>query len=186
MTIAAIKKDTKQKMNKSIDTLRINLCKVRTGRVHADILSHIQVEYYGTLTNISQVSNIIVINTRTLGIQTWEKNMLVKIEKSIRESSLGLNPVIQGDIIHVLIPFLTEERRKELVKLVKNYSEEAKISIRNIRRDAKEIFKKLIKDKICSEDETHRAEASIQILTDKFITEVDTLVFEKEKEVLTV
>jgi ribosome recycling factor len=173
-------------MQKSIDTLKADLAKVRTGRAHAGILDHVQVDYYGTPTHISQVANITLLDARTIGVQPWEKKMIATVEKAIRESDLGLNPSTQGDIIRVPTPALTEERRKEMVKLCKSEAEDAKIAVRNIRRDANEGLKKLLKDKAISEDDERRAQDDVQKLTDKFVTEIDKLVAEKEKEVLTV
>lgn len=186
MTVADVKKNTEQKMQKSIDTLKSDLSKVRTGRAHTGILDHVMVDYYGTPTQIAQVANVTLIDARTIGVQPWEKKMLQSIEKAIRESDLGLNPSSVGDLIRVPTPALTEERRKEMVKLVKNEGENAKIAIRNIRRDANEGLKKLLKDKAISEDEERRAQDDVQKLTDKFVAEIDKLVVEKEKEVLTV
>jgi ribosome recycling factor len=173
-------------MHKSIDTLKADLAKVRTGRAHTGILDHIQVDYYGNPTQITQVANVTLIDARTIGVQPWEKKMVAVIEKAIRESDLGLNPSTQGDMIRVPTPPLTEERRKEMVKLVKGEAEDAKIAIRNIRRDANEGLKKLLKEKACSEDDERRAQDEVQKLTDKFVTEVDKLVADKEKEILTV
>ncbi|CAM8636858.1 Frr Ribosome recycling factor [Oxalobacteraceae bacterium] len=186
MTVADVKKNTEQKMQKSIDTLKADLAKVRTGRAHAGILDHVQVDYYGTPTHISQVANITLLDARTIGVQPWEKKMIATVEKAIRESDLGLNPSTQGDIIRVPTPALTEERRKEMVKLCKSEAEDAKIAVRNIRRDANEALKKLLKDKAISEDDERRAQDDVQKLTDKFVAEIDKLVAEKEKEVLTV
>jgi ribosome recycling factor len=186
MTVADVKKNTEQKMQKSIDTLKADLAKVRTGRAHAGILDHVQVDYYGTPTHISQVANITLIDARTIGVQPWEKKMIATVEKAIRESDLGLNPSTQGDLIRVPTPALTEERRKEMVKLCKSEAEDAKIAVRNIRRDANEGLKKLLKDKAISEDDERRAQDDVQKLTDKFVAEIDKLVAEKEKEVLTV
>ncbi|MGZ3238347.1 MAG: ribosome recycling factor [Burkholderiaceae bacterium] len=186
MTIADVKKNTEQKMLKSIETLKADLAKVRTGRAHTGILDHVLVDYYGSPTHISQVANVTLIDARTIGVQPWEKKMIAVVEKAIRESDLGLNPSTQGDMIRVPTPPLTEERRKEMVKLVKGEAEDAKIAIRNIRRDANESLKKILKDKACSEDDERRAQDDVQKLTDKFVIEVDKLVAEKEKEVLTV
>jgi len=186
MTIADVKKNTEQKMLKSIETLKTDLAKVRTGRAHTGILDHVLVDYYGSPTHISQVANVTLIDARTIGVQPWEKKMIAVVEKAIRESDLGLNPSTQGDIIRVPTPPLTEERRKEMVKLVKGEAEDAKIAIRNIRRDANESLKKILKEKACSEDDERRAQDDVQKLTDKFVIEVDKLVAEKEKEVLTV
>jgi len=186
MTVADVKKNTEQKMQKSIETLKGNLAKVRTGRAHPGMLDHIQVDYYGTPTQIAQVANVTLLDARTLGVQPWEKKMLAVVEKAIRESDLGLNPSTQGDLIRVPTPPLTEERRKEMVKLVKSEAEDGKIAIRNIRRDANEALKKLLKDKTISEDDERRAQDDVQKLTDKFVAEVDKLFAEKEKEILTV
>ena len=186
MTVADVKKTTEQKMNKSIETLKSDLAKVRTGRAHAGILDHVKVDYYGNPTQLSQVANITLIDARTIGVQPWEKKMVGAIEKAIRESDLGLNPATQGDVIRVPTPPLTEERRKEMVKLVKTEAEDAKIAVRNIRRDANEGLKKLLRDKSISEDDERRAQDDVQKLTDRFVSEIDRLVAEKEKEVLTV
>lgn len=186
MTVADAKKIAEQKMQKSIETLKSDLAKVRTGRAHTGLLDHVMVEYYGTPTALPQVANLTLVDARTIGVQPYEKKMVATIEKAIRESDLGLNPSTQGDLIRVPTPPLTEERRKEMVKLVKSEAEDAKIAIRNIRRDANESLKKLVKDKACSEDDERRAQDDIQKLTDKFVVEVDKMVAEKEKEVLTV
>jgi ribosome recycling factor len=186
MSVADVKKNTDLKMQKSIETLKNDLAKVRTGRAHVGMLDHVQVDYYGTPTHINQVANVTLLDARTIGVQPWEKKMIATIEKAIRESDLGLNPSTQGDVIRVPTPALTEERRKEMVKLVKSEAEDAKIAIRNIRRDANEGLKKLLKDKAISEDDERRAQEDVQKLTDKFVADVDKLVAEKEKEVLTV
>lgn len=186
MTVADVKKNTEQKMQKSIETLKSDLAKVRTGRAHTGILDHVTVDYYGTPTQITQVANVTLIDARTIGVQPWEKKMLQAIEKAIRESDLGLNPATVGDLIRVPTPALTEERRKEMVKLVKNEGENAKIAIRNIRRDANEGLKKLLKDKAISEDDERRAQDDVQKLTDKFVADIDKLAAEKEKEIMTV
>jgi ribosome recycling factor len=186
MSLADVKKSAQERMVKSIDTLKSDLAKVRTGRAHTGILDHIQVDYYGSPTALTQIANVTLIDARTIGVQPWEKKMLNTIEKAIRDSDLGLNPSSQGDMIRVPTPPLTEERRKEMVKLVKGEAEDAKIAVRNIRRDANEQLKKMVKDKTASEDEERRASDEIQKLTDKFVTDIDKLVAEKEKEVLTV
>src|SRR3954449_3527723 len=165
MTIADVKKNTDLRMHKSIDTLKADLAKVRTGRAHTGILDHIQVEYYGNPTALTQVANVTLIDARTIGVQPWEKKMLSVVEKAIRDSDLGLNPSSQGDVIRVPTPALTEERRKEMVKLVKGEAEDAKIAVRNIRRDANEQLKKMVKDKTCSEDDERRSSEEIQKLT---------------------
>lgn len=186
MSVADVKKNADQRMQKSIETLKNDLAKVRTGRAHVGILDHVTVDYYGAETALSQVANVNLIDARTIGVQPFEKKMIPVIEKAIREADLGLNPSTQGDMIRVPTPPLTEERRKEMVKLVKTEGEDAKIAIRNIRRDANESLKKLLKDKACSEDDERRAQDDVQKLTDKFVLEVDKLLAEKEKEVLTV
>jgi len=186
MTPAEVKKNTEQKMQKSIETLKTDLAKVRTGRAHVGILDHVMVDYYGTPTQISQVANLTLLDARTIGVQPWEKKMIAAVEKAIRESDLGLNPATVGDVIRVPTPALTEERRKEMVKLVRSEAEDAKIAIRNIRRDANETLKKLLKDKAISEDDERRTQDEVQKLTDKFVAEVDKLVVEKEKDVMTV
>ena len=186
MTPAEVKKSTEQKMQKSIETLKLDLAKVRTGRAHVGILDHVMVDYYGTPTQITQVANLTLLDARTIGVQPWEKKMIAAIEKAIRESDLGLNPATVGDLIRVPTPALTEERRKEMVKLVRGEAEDAKIAIRNIRRDANETLKKPLKDKAISEDDERRTQGEVQKLTDKFVAEVDKLVVEKEKDVMTV
>lgn len=186
MTVADAKKVADQKMQKSIETLRADLAKVRTGRAHIGILDHVMVEYYGNPTNLSQVANVTLVDARTIGVQPFEKKMVAVVEKAIRDADLGLNPSTQGEMIRVPTPPLTEERRKEMVKLVKSEAEDAKIAVRNIRRDANETLKKLLKDKACSEDDERRAQDEVQKLTDKFVLEIDKMVAEKEKEVLTV
>lgn len=186
MSTADVKKNTEQKMHKSIETLKGNLAKVRTGRAHAGILDHIMVDYYGSPTQLTQVANVTLIDARTIGVQPWEKKMVAVVEKAIRESDLGFNPSTQGDLIRVPTPPLTEERRKEIVKMVKGEAEDAKIAVRNIRRDANEALKKLVKDKACSEDDERRAQDEVQKLTDKFVVEIDKLISEKEKEIMTV
>jgi ribosome recycling factor len=186
MTPAEVKKSTEQKMQKSIETLKTDLAKVRTGRAHVGILDHVMVDYYGTPTQITQVANLTLLDARTIGVQPWEKKMLGAIEKAIRESDLGLNPATVGDLIRVPTPALTEERRKEMVKLVRGEAEDSKIAIRNIRRDANESLKKLLKDKAISEDDERRTQDEVQKLTDKFVAEVDKMVVEKEKDVMTV
>ncbi len=186
MTIADVKKSAQERMNKSIETLKADLAKVRTGRAHTGILDHIIVEYYGSPTALTQVANVTLVDARTIGVQPFEKKMLSTIEKAIRDSDLGLNPSSQGEMIRVPTPALTEERRKEMVKLCKGEAEDAKIAVRNIRRDANESLKKLVKDKAISEDEERRASDEIQKLTDKFVLDIEKVVAEKEKEVLTV
>ena len=169
MSLADIKPSLEQKMNKSIEALKNDLAKVRTGRAHPSLLDHVQVDYYGAATQLSQVANLTLIDARTIGVQPWEKNMIATVEKAIREADLGLNPATQGDMIRVPMPALTEERRKEMVKLLKSEGEAAKISVRNHRRDANEALKKLLKDKEISEDDDRRTQDDVQKMTDKFI-----------------
>ncbi len=186
MSLADVKKNAQDRMAKSIETLRANLAKVRTGRAHAGILDSVMVEYYGSPVPLSQVANLTLIDARTIGVAPFEKKMASTIEKAIRDSDLGLNPSAQGDTIRVPTPPLTEERRKEMVKLTKSEGEDAKIAVRNIRRDANEAAKKMVKDKTASEDEERRSNDEIQKLTDKFVAEIDKLLAEKEKDIMTV
>ena len=186
MNISEVKKNAETKMSKSVDSLKTGLAKVRTGRANPGILDHVQVDYYGNPTPINQVANISLIDGRTVSVQPWEKKMVNAVEKAIRDSDLGLNPSSVGDIIRVPMPPLTEERRKEMVKLVKTEGEDAKVAVRNIRRDANEYLKKMVKDKACSEDDERRAQDDIQKLTDKYVKQIDGLLAEKEKEVMTV
>jgi ribosome recycling factor len=186
MSLADVKKNAQERMTKSIETLRSDLAKVRTGRAHTGILDHIMVDYYGSPTPLSGVANVTLIDARTIGVQPWEKKLLSTIEKAIRDSDLGLNPSSMGEMIRVPTPPLTEERRKEMVKLCKSEAEDAKIAVRNIRRDANEQLKKMVKDKTASEDDERRSSDEIQKLTDKFVADIDKMVAEKEKEVLTV
>ena len=186
MSLADVKKNAQERMTKSIETLRSDLAKVRTGRAHTGILDHIMVDYYGSPTPLTGVANVTLIDARTIGVQPYEKKMLSTIEKAIRDSDLGLNPSTFGELVRVPTPALTEERRKEMVKLVKSEAEDAKIAVRNIRRDANEQLKKMVKDKTASEDDERRSSDEIQKLTDKFVTDIDKMVAEKEKEVLTV
>ena len=186
MSIAEIKKTAEQKMLKSIEAFKVELSKIRTGRAHPGILDQVQVEYYGSLVPISQVAHVTLQDARTISVQPWEKGMGAKIEKAIRESDLGLNPASQGDLIRVPMPALTEERRKELTKVVKSAGEDTKIAVRNLRRDANEHAKRLLKDKEITEDDDRRSQDEIQKLTDKTIVEIDKLVQAKEAEVLAV
>ena len=184
--IADIKKSAEEKMKKSLESLKANYGKVRTGRAHAGILDHVKVDYYGSPMPINQVANISVMDAHTLSVQPWEKPMAAKVEKAIRDADLGLNPASMGEIIRVPMPPLTEERRKELVKLVRTEAESGKVAIRNIRRDALVHLKDLVKNKDSSEDEERRAQDDIQKLTDKFIAEVDKATAEKEKDLMAV
>ncbi|MDB5900869.1 MAG: frr [Ramlibacter sp.] len=185
-TLAEIKQTTQAKMDQSIAAFKNTLTKIRTGRANPAILDTVQVDYYGSMMPIGQVANVSLLDARTISVQPWEKGMGAKIEKAIRESDLGLNPASMGDLIRVPMPAMSEERRKEMTKLVRSEAENAKIAIRNLRRDANEHVKKLVKDKIASEDDQKRAEADVQKVTDKHIAEVDQLVAGKEKEIMEV
>ena len=184
--ISDIKKTVEQKMNKSLDTLKADFGKVRTGRAHTGILDHVMVPYYGNPTLLTQVANVTLIDNRTIGVQPWEKNMVGPVEKAIRDGDLGLNPSTNGDLIRVPMPMLTEERRKDLIKVVRTEAEGAKVAIRNIRRDANEQLKKLLKDKSISEDEERRAQDYVQKATDKFVIEIDKALQVKETDLLAV
>jgi ribosome recycling factor len=186
MTIADIKKTAEFKMAKSVETLKGDLQKVRTGRAHPGILDQVHVDYYGSMVPISQVANVSLLDARTISVQPWEKGMGPKIEKAIRESDLGLNPASQGDLLRVPMPALTEERRKDLTKVVRHEGEECKIAVRNLRRDANEHLKKLLKDKLVAEDEERRAQDDVQKLTDRTVAEIDRLVHAKEADILAV
>ncbi len=186
MTIADIKKTAETKMAKTIEAFKVELQKIRTGRAHPGILDQVHVDYYGSMVPISQVANVSLLDARTISVQPWEKGMGAKIEKAIRESDLGLNPSAQGDLLRVPMPPLTEERRKDLTKVVRHAGEEARIASRNVRRDANEHLKKLLKDKAISEDDERRAQEQIQRLTDGTIAEIDKLVSGKEAEILAV
>ena len=186
MSIADIKKTAEQKMARSIEAFKNELHKIRTGRAHPGILDQVQVDYYGAMVPITQVANVSLLDARTISVQPWEKGMGAKIEKAIRESDLGLNPSTQGDLLRVPMPALTEERRKDLTKVVRNAGEDARIAVRNLRRDANEHAKKLLKDKEISEDEERRSLDELQKLTDRMIAEVDRLVTGKEAEIMAV
>ena len=186
MTIAEIKKNIETKMGQSIEALKHNLSRVRTGRANPALLDTIHVEYYGSMVPLSQVANVSLLDSRTISVQVWEKPMGAKVEKAIRESELGLNPASMGDLIRVPMPPMSEERRKEMTKLARNEGENSKIAIRNLRRDANEGVKKLVKDKEASEDDQKRSEADIQKITDKHIAEIDTLVSAKEQDIMAV
>jgi ribosome recycling factor len=184
--IPELKKTTDQKMQKSLESLKADLGKVRTGRAHTGILDHVQVDYYGSMMPINQVANITLIDARTIGVQPWEKPLVAKVEKAIRDSDLGLNPASQGDVIRVPMPALTEERRRDLIKVVKHEGENAKIAMRNLRRDANTHLKDALKKKLISEDDERRAQDDIQKLTDRYVIEVDRLLAEKEKDLMAV
>lgn len=185
-TIADIKKTTEAKMQKSIESLRVDLGKIRTGRAHAGILDHVTVDYYGNPTPIPQIGNVTLLDARTLAVTPWEKKMLGAVEKAIRDSDLGLNPSSQGDLVRVPMPALTEERRRDLIKVVKHEAENARVAIRNLRRDANTALKDLLKHKSVSEDEERRAQEEVQKLTDRYIAEVDKVVAAKEHDLLAV
>lgn len=184
--ISDIMKSTEARMQKSIDALKNELTKIRTGRAHPSLLDHVSVDYYGTPTALSQVANIAIEDARTLSITPWEKPMVAVIEKAILKSDLGLNPAVAGTVIRVPVPALTEERRRDLVKIVKHEAEGARVAIRNIRRDANGELKALEKDKTISEDEERRAEDSVQKLTDKYIKEVEAVFEKKEKDLMAI
>ncbi len=186
MTIADIKKTASEKMGKTIEAFKNELHKIRTGRAHPGLLDQVHVDYYGSMVPISQVANVTLLDARTISVQPWEKGMGPKIEKAIRESDLGLNPSSQGDLLRVPMPALTEERRRELTKVVRHAGEEAKIAARAIRRDANDHLKKLLKDKLATEDDERRAQDEVQRLTDGTIAQIDKLVQGKEAEVMAV
>jgi len=186
MTIAEIKKTAETKMGKSIEAFKNELQKVRTGRAHPGLLDQVHVDYYGNMVPISQVANVTLLDARTISVQPWEKGFGAKIEKAIRESDLGLNPAAQGDLLRVPMPALTEERRKDLTKVVRHTGEETRIAVRNLRRDANEHLKRLLKDKLATEDEERRAQDEVQKLTDRVIAEIDRLIHAKEAEILAV
>jgi ribosome recycling factor len=184
--IADIKKTAEQKMGKSVETLKHDLSKVRTGRAHTGLLDHLQVDYYGTQMPINQCANVTLADARTITVQPWEKKMVPVIEKAIRDSDLGLNPATSGDLIRVPMPALTEERRRDLAKVVRHEAESARIAVRNIRRDANEHFKRLLKDHAVAEDDERHAQADVQKLTDRFIAEIDKTLAAKEADLMAV
>lgn len=182
--ISDLNKTIEQKMQKSIEVLKADLAKVRTGRAHTGLLDHVMVEYYGSMVPVNQVANVTLIDARTIGVQAWEKGMAQKVEKAIRDSDLGLNPASQGELIRVPMPALTEERRRDLTKVVRNEGEAAKVAIRNLRRDANQTLKDGVKAKEISEDDDRRGQDAIQKLTDKYVAEIDKLLAEKEHELM--
>lgn len=186
MSIADIKKNAETKMARSIEALKNELQKVRTGRAHPGILDQVHIDYYGSMVPISQVANVSLLDARTISVQPWEKGMGAKIEKAIRESDLGLNPSAQGDLLRVPMPPLTEERRRDLTKVVRHEGEDAKIAVRNLRRDANDHAKKLLKDKEIGEDDERRSLDEVQKLTDRTIAEIDRLIAAKEAEIMAV
>jgi ribosome recycling factor len=186
MAIADVKKSAEQKMQKSLETLKADLGKVRTGRAHTGILDHIHVDYYGNPTPLNQVANVSLLDARTIGVTPWEKKMVAAIEKAIREADLGLNPASMGDLIRVPMPALTEERRRDLTKVVKGEAENARVAVRNIRRDANNALKELLKSKAISEDDERRAQDDVQKLTDRHIAEIDKALAAKEADLMAV
>jgi ribosome recycling factor len=184
--INEINKDAEQRMVKSVEALKTDLTKLRTGRAHPSLLEHIKVSYYGTETPLSQVANISIENSRTLVVTTWEKDVAPVVEKAIRSSELGLNPSSAGTVIRVPLPALTEERRRDLVKVIRDEAENARVAIRNIRRDANQMLKDLLKDKAITEDEERRGETLIQKITDKHIAEIDKIIELKETDLMSV
>jgi len=181
-----VKSIAKTKMQKSIEKLKNDLSKIRTGRAHTGILDHLTVDYYGSQTAINQVANVTVGDSVTINVQPYEKNMISVIEKAIREGDLGLNPATTGDVIRIPLPPLTEERRRDLIKVVKSEGENSKVAIRNARRDANDALKKLIKDKEISEDDERRAQDDVQKVTDQYISEIDKIIESKEKDLLAI
>ena len=181
-----IKKTTEQKMQKSLEALKADLGKVRTGRAHTGLLDHVTVDYYGNATLVSQVANITLIDARTIGVQPWEKKMVGPVERAIRDSDLGLNPSTNGDMIRVPMPMLTEERRRDLIKVVKSEGEDARIAVRNIRRDANHTLKEALKKKELAEDMERRLQEDIQKLTDRYVLEIDKALAVKETELMAV
>lgn len=186
MSLSEVKKSADSRMGKSVEALRTGLAKIRTGRAAAGILDHVSVEYYGSPVPVNQVANVTVVDARTLNVQVWEKNMAGPVEKAIRESDLGLNPISMGDSIRVPMPALTEERRRDLTKVVRAEGEDAKVAVRNLRREANDTLKKLVKDKEISEDDERRMQDEIQKLTDKYVSEIDKIIAQKEAEIMTV
>jgi len=184
--IPELKKNAEQKMQKSIEALKHDLAKVRTGRAHTGLLDHVQVDYYGSMMPINQVANVTLVDARTIGVQPWEKNMVGKVEKAIRDCDLGLNPATQGEMIRVPMPMLTEERRKEMIKIVKHEGENAKIAVRNIRRDAIAHLKDALKKHEISEDDDRRTQDEVQKLTDRYVAEVDRQLVDKEKDLMAI
>ena len=182
--ISELKKNIEQKMLKSVEALKTDLAKVRTGRAHTGLLDHVMVEYYGSMVPVNQVANITLIDARTIGVQTWEKPMLGKVERAIRDSDLGLNPANMGELLRVPMPALTEERRRDLTKVVRHEGETAKAAIRNLRRDGNQQLKDAVKDKAISEDDERRGEDEIQKLTDRYVAEIDKLLAQKEQELM--
>ncbi|MGH8671284.1 MAG: ribosome recycling factor [Burkholderiales bacterium] len=185
-TIAEVKKSAEEKMRKSLEALKTDLLKIRTGRAHAGLLDHITVDYYGTPTSVNQTANVTLLDARCLGVTPWDKKMVAVIEKAIRDSDLGLNPSTQGDLIRVPMPALTEERRKDLIKVVRHETEATRVAVRNVRRDAIAALKDMLKAKAIGEDDERRAQDEIQKLTDRNISEIDKILHAKEAELMAV
>lgn len=186
MNVSDVKKNAEQKMQKSLEALKADLGKIRTGRAHTGILDHVMVDYYGSPMPIPQVGNVSVLDARTLGVTPWDKKMVGPVEKAIRDSDLGLNPSSQGDVVRVPMPPLTEERRKELIKVVKHEGENARVAVRNLRRDANHSLKELLKAKTISEDQERRTEEEVQKLTDRYIAEIDKVLHAKEADLMAI
>ena len=186
MSLADLKKSTEQKMQKSLESLKAALQKIRTGRAHTGLLDHVLVDYYGSMVPISQVANVTLVDSRTIGVSPWERKMVQAIDKAIRESDLGLNPSVMGELIRVPMPPLSEERRRELTKVVRTEGEHAKVAVRNLRREANEQMKKMLMDKAISEDEERRMQDEVQKLTDRHVVDIDKMLADKEKEIMTI
>ena len=184
--ITEIKKGAEQKMAKTIEALKVDLGKVRTGRAHAGILDHVMVDYYGTMTAVPKVANVQLADARTITVQPWEKKLVPAIERAIRDSDLGLNPASAGDLIRVPMPALTEERRRDLIKVVRHEAESARVAVRNVRRDAIEHLTKLLRDHKVAEDDERRAQEDVQKLTDRFVAEIDKILHAKEADLMAV
>lgn len=184
--LAELKSNSEQRMIKTLDALKNDLAKIRTGRAHTGLLDHVQVDYYGSPTPVNQVANVTLGDARTINVQPYEKSLIAAVEKAIRDADLGLNPATNGDLIRVPMPMLTEERRKDLKKVVKTEGENAKVAVRNIRRDSNDTLKKLLKDKEIGEDDERRSQDEIQKLTDRYIAEIDKLVQTKESDLMAV
>ena len=186
MAIDEIKRSAEQRMNKTVETLKTDLTKVRTGRAHTGLLDHIHVDYYGTSMPINQVANVTLADARTISVQPWEKKMVQVVEKAIRDSDIGVNPATQGDVIRIPMPAMTEERRRDLTKVVRHEAENARVAVRNVRRDAIEHLKKMLKDKETSEDAERKAHDEIQKMTDRHIADIDKLLHAKEADLMAV
>ncbi len=184
--IAEIRKSAEQKMARTIESLKVDLGKVRTGRAHTGLLDHVMVDYYGTMTAIPKVANVQLADARTITVQPWEKKLVPAIERAIRDSDLGLNPATSGDLIRVPMPALTEERRRDLIKVVRHEAENARVAVRNVRREANEQLKKLLKDHKVAEDDERHAQADVQKLTDRFVAEIDKVLHQKEADLMAV